>query len=93
MNVPSNLDPLYDNGKLGFTENQIYFLTNNKEYLKLLNSKMYIFIFTICKWSGFNNKIIFKNIPYIEKFKDDITLYKLFNLTKDEIKLIEDVVI
>ena len=90
MNIPSNLEPLFDNGKLGFTENQIYFLTNNKNYVNLLNSKLYNFIFTICKWSGFNNKLIFKNIPYIEKFKDDITLYKLFKLTKDEIKLIED---
>ena len=91
MNIPSNLEPLFDNGKLGFTENQIYFLTNNKNYVNLLNSKLYNFIFTICKWSGFNNKLIFKNIPYIEKFKDDITVYKLFKLTKDEIKLIEDI--
>jgi hypothetical protein len=92
MNVPSELDPIYDNGKLGFTENQMYFLTDNKEYVNILNSKLYKFIFKICKWSGFNNKLIFKEIPYIETFKDDKTIYKLFKLTKEEIKLIEDII-
>ena len=91
MNLPSNLEPLFDNGKLGFTQAQMFLLTNNKNYVNVLNSKLYNFIFTICKWSGFNIELIFKNIPYIEKYKDDITLYKLFKLTKDEIKLIEDI--
>jgi len=92
MNIPSNLDPLFDAGTLGFTQNQLYYLSNNKNFVNVLNSKLYNFIFQICKWSGFNNEIIFKNIPYIEGFKDDITLYKLFKLTIDEIKLIEDTV-
>jgi len=90
MNLSGKLDPIYDNGKLGFTEAQIYLLTNNKNYVNILKSKLYNFIFTICKWSGFNILSMFKNIPYIETFKDDITLYKLFKLTKEEIQLIEE---
>ena len=90
MNVPSNLEPLFDNGKLGFTQHQLYYLTNNKDFVTILNSKLYKFIFSICKWSGFNTLSMFKNIPYIENFKDDITLFKYFKLTKYEIKLIED---
>ena len=91
MNLSGNLDPIFDKGTIGFTEAQLYYLLNNKDYVNILNSKLYKFIFTICKWSGFNILSMFKNIPYIEKFKDDITLYKLFKLTKDEIKLIEDI--
>ena len=90
MNKPSELEPIFDNGKLGFTENQMYYLTNNKKYVDVLNSKLYRFIFSICKWSGFNSHLIFKNIPYIDNFTTDEDIYRLFKLTKDEINLIED---
>lgn len=90
MNKPSKLEPIFDNGKLGFTQNQIYYLTNNKKYVDVLNSKLFRFIFTICKWSGFNSELVFKDMPYIEKINNDNELYKYFNLTEKEINLIED---
>jgi len=90
MNKPSELEPIYDSGKLGFTQNQLYLLTNNKKYVDVLNSRLYRFIFKICKWSGFNSLLIFKNIPYIEKFNNDDELYNYFKLTKKEIKMIEE---
>tara|TARA_Y100000385_G_scaffold108930_1_gene113072 strand:- start:63 stop:431 length:369 start_codon:yes stop_codon:yes gene_type:complete len=90
MNKPSELEPIFDNGKLGFTENQFYYLTNNEKYVDVLNSKLYRFIFSICKWSGFNSHLIFKNIPYIDNFTSDKDIYRLFKLTKQEIELIEN---
>ena len=57
----------------------------------VLNSKLYSFIFKICKWSGFNIDKIFKNIPYIKHFKNDNDLYNLFKLTIDERNLINNI--
>jgi len=91
LNIPSYLDPLYDNGKLGITENQMYLLTDNSKYIQILQSNLYKFIFKICKWSGFNSLSIFKNIPYIDNFISDKDLYRLFKLTKNEIELIENI--
>jgi len=90
MNKPSELEPIYDSGKLGFTQNQLYLLTNNKKYVDVLNSRLYRFIFKICKWSGFNSLLIFKNIPYIDNFTSDEDIYRLFKLTEGEKKLINE---
>lgn len=90
LNTSGYLKPIYDAGKYGFTEAQLYILTNNKNYVNTLNSKLYQFICKICKWSGFNSLSIFKNIPFIDNFTSDKDIYRLFKLTKDEIKLIED---
>ena len=90
LNMSGNLKPLYNNGSMGFTQAQMYYLTNNKKYVDVLNSKLFRFIFAICKWSGFNTLSIFVNIPYIDNFTSDEDIYRLFKLTKNEIKLIED---
>lgn len=90
MNKPSELEPIFDNGKLGFTQNQIYYLTNNKKYVDVLNSKLFRFIFTICKWSGFNSELVFKDMPYIDNITNDKELYDYFKLTRKEINLIEE---
>ena len=92
LNKSGYLDPLYDDGKIGFTQNQMYLLTDNKKYVDVLNSNLYIFIFTICKWSGFNSELIFKNIPYIKQFKNDNDLYNLFKLSIDERNLINKII-
>jgi adenine-specific DNA-methyltransferase len=104
LNLSGYLDPLYDKGKLGFTQAQMYLLTNNKSYVDILNSKLYKFIFKICKWSGFNIENVFKNIPYIEgsgsggsggssgSSGSDDKLYHLFKLTKDERSFINKIV-
>lgn len=93
LNTSGYLKPIYDAGKYGFTHAQLYILTNNKKYVDVLNSKLYQFIFTICKWSGFNSLSIFKNIPYIEDGSlSDEKLYHLFKLTKDEQSFINNII-
>ena len=67
----------------------MYLLTNKKGYVNILNSKLYKFVFTICKWSGFNIEKIYHNIPFITENINDSELYEYFNLTKEEIELIE----
>jgi hypothetical protein len=70
----------------------MFLLTNKKKYVNILNSKLYKFIFKICKWSGFNILSIFKEIPFITENKTDEELYKIFKLTKDEIKIIDELI-
>jgi hypothetical protein len=89
LNLSGNLNPIYDKGIYGFTEAQMYLLTDKEEYVNILNSNLYKFIFKICKWSGFNIEKIYHNIPFIPENKSDNELYKIFNLTEEEIKLIE----
>lgn len=92
LNLSGNLNPIYDDGKYGFTEAQMYLLTDKKEYVNIINSKLYKFVFAICKWSGFNIEKIYHNIPFITEDKCDDELYKIFNLTKEEIKMIESLI-
>ena len=87
------MEPTYDNGKYGITENLLYLLTNKKNYINILNSKLFNFIFQICKSSGYHNPEIFKNIHFIQDNKTDKELYKIFKLTKDEIKIFSNVYI
>ena len=89
LNLSGNLNPLYDEGTMGFTQAQMYLLTDKKDYLNIINSKLYSFIFSICKWSGFNIEKMYHDIPFIPDNKTDLELYKLFNLTDEEIKIIE----
>lgn len=69
----------------------MYLITENSKFVEVINSKLYSFIFKICKWSGFNIEIIFHNIPYVNEFIDNAELYKLFNITEEEQFLIENV--
>lgn len=90
INLSGNLNPIYDDETMGFTQAQMYLLTDKKEYVNILNSKLYKFVFAICKWSGFNIEKIYHNIPFITENKSDNEIYKIFNLTKEEIKIIEE---
>jgi hypothetical protein len=92
MNLSGNLNPIYDEGKLGFTQAQLYLLTDCKDYVTILKSKLYTFIFNICKWSGFNIEKIFYDIPFVKKEMTNQEIYNLFNLTNTEIELIEQIV-
>lgn len=89
LNLSGNLNPIYDDGTMGFTQAQMYLLTDKKEYVNILNSKLYKFVFAICKWSGFNIEKIYHNIPFIIENKTDESLYERFNLTSEEIKIVE----
>lgn len=87
MNLSGNLNPIYDDGKIGFTQAQMYLLINNNKYIEVLNSKLYRLIFEISKWSGFNIEKNYHNIPYIENEKD---IYKLLNITNEELEFIDN---
>ena len=65
---------------MGITQAQMYSLTDSSRFADPINSKIYNFVFKICKWSGFNIELIFHNIPYInEEFIDDNQ--RLFNIS------------
>lgn len=92
MNLSGDLKPIYDDGCLGFTQAQLYLVVENSNYLAILNSKLYSFIFKICKWSGFNIDKVFINIPYIDKVLTDVEIYTYFGLSETEINLIQTTV-
>ena len=89
------IKPFYDNGKYGITQGGIYILVDNEteglNVIKFLESKFIKYIIKATKWSNFEtNKDIFWFIvmPNIE-ITDDNVIYKYFELTKNEIKIIE----
>ena len=92
LNLSGNLNPVYDSGVFGVTQATMFAFTENAQFAQVLERKIYKFIFTICKWSGFNIEEIFKNIPMIPTNKTDAQLYKLFKLTKNEQQLIEQTI-
>jgi hypothetical protein len=89
------LRPKYDKGELGVGGDCFCCLVNDKiegeNIIKLINCKLYKFYTSIFKWSGFHHIKVLKQLPYI-KLKEitDENIYKYFNLTDDEIKIIED---
>jgi site-specific DNA-methyltransferase (adenine-specific) len=88
-----NISPFFDNGVFGTTDVSLYFLTKNEKYVDLLNSKLYKFYLNTFKWSGFHNPDILNTLPIIDI--DDATdenIYKHFNLTQEEIDLIEETI-
>lgn len=62
----------------------------NAKY-KTLQTKMYRFINNICRWGNFNCPRILEKLPFSEN-NNDKKIYKQFNLTNDEIKLIEQII-
>ena len=86
--------PIYDKGVYGVTDLSYYVLVDNdKEGINLkdiLNSKLFTYIFTTAKWSGFGNDKVFSALPKIpiKKYTDN-ELFTYFKLTDDEIKYIE----
>lgn len=96
MSYSLNLYPFYDN-ELSPTEHTFYQIVNNKEegdrLIKYLNSKLFKIILQSSKWIGYQtDHKIFEYIPNIIDEIDDIndeTIYKYFEITKEEIKMIE----
>lgn len=75
----------------GMTQSIAFIITKNKKQAeninKVLNHPLYKFINDICRYGNFNNIRILQNFPYCEKYED---VYKKFNITNEEIKLIEE---
>ena len=89
--------PFYDAGEHGGTD-MVYFVPvkNQREGEKLsqaLNSKLFQYIFTTGKWSGFGNERVFRSLPQLDLSGDlsDTSLYQTFGLTKKEILHVEKV--
>jgi len=80
----------------GMTQSIVFILCSSKEeaekYLKILQHPLYVFINNICRWGNFNNIRILQSfpIPKIEYSGNNEEIYNYFNITKEEIKYIND---
>jgi len=93
------LNAIYDDGKLGVSQDAFYIkVSSQKEstyIIKLIDSKLYRWFLNINKWSGFNHPGVFGQLPYPKGLPDNFTdtdLYNYFNLTADEIALVEETI-
>ena len=99
MSRSGYLKPFYDNGIIGVGGDCFACLVRDEneglKIIKLLNSKLYKFYIETNKWSGFHNKEVLQDLPNISNKLNDINdenIYGYFNITKDEIELIETTV-
>lgn len=94
------LTPEYDGGKTGTTQDCFAIFVSSREIgtkiVRLLNSKLYVYLLKSLKTSGFNDKKILNEFPDVtENLKNsfvDTDLYTHFKLTNEEIKKIEDTI-
>ena len=91
--------PFYSSKILGVTDLSYFILVDNDNegeyYEKYLNSELLQYIFKSAKWSGFGNDKVFYALPDIinknlNEPLSDIDIYKLFNITHDEIEFIKN---
>ena len=88
------LNPQYDKN-CSTTQHSFYLLEENKIkgqlIVDLLNTKLYKYVLNKSKFSGFFHGEVLKNIPQVSLDREwtDKQLYKHFNLSQEEINLIE----
>lgn len=93
--LSGNYVPRIDLGLKGFTEvNQAIIATSVEQaenILSIMNSKLYRFIVSTAKWSGFLNGKVFTMLPKLDFDKrwTDNQIYSEFNLTVEEIEIVE----
>jgi len=99
MSISGYPKAVYDNGEKGVTQGCLYILADTmgegEKLTKILNSRSFQFLMAVCKWSGWNNKDFLNTLPYPKDIPEGFTdqdLYKHFNLTAEEITLIEETV-
>jgi len=97
MSESGYLKPFYDDGILGVGGHCFACLVEDEnegnKIIQLLNSKLYKFYIETNKWSGFHNKEVLQDLPNIIYELDDINdeiIYEYFNITEEEIKIIEE---
>ena len=97
MSYALHLYPFYDNGMMSPTEHTLYQLVKNEDdgnnLVAYLNSKLLKLILSSCKWIGYQtDHKVFKYLPDISDIKliNDSEIYKYFNLSQEEINLIEE---
>lgn len=98
VSYPGYLNPIYDE-KLGVTQHCHFIFVNDKHegnfIIKLLNSELYTFFIKALKTNGFNDIKLLNKLPYPKKLKRNFStlgLYKYFNLSDEEIKIIRGIV-
>jgi hypothetical protein len=90
--------PVYDNGKMGTSERCKYIIVNSdvegKYLTNILSLNVYQFIVNTAKWSGFSDLTVLRSLPAVDISRSwtNQELYKHFNLTTEEIKLIEETI-
>jgi hypothetical protein len=93
------LKPCYDPGVHGTTDAGFWIEvasdTEGNNLINILNSKLYGFLTSINKWSGFNMPVVLQKLPNIDFKKSwtDNKIYKHFSLTQEEIELVESIVV
>ena len=101
MSCSGKLTPFYDNGVYGTTQDSMYFIVDSElegqQLVKILNTKLYVFLTKICQWGNFRNEQkVFSYLKYpkindtkIDYIKiDDVYINKYFNLTQKEIDVL-----
>jgi site-specific DNA-methyltransferase (adenine-specific) len=92
LTISGYYNPLFDNGTISTSEVVPYIIVKSKKegenLLNILNSKLYKYIVSSAKWSGFINKDILRILPNIGTNKEwsDGEIYNKFG-----IKSIEDI--
>jgi hypothetical protein len=94
------LSPIYDNGKFGLNSHSYAIVVNDESesinLINYMNSKIVIFLSKCFPSSGFENTIVkvIINMPQIDLSRSwiDQELYEYFNLTPEEIQLIEETI-
>ena len=99
MSNSGKLNPFYDDGLLGTTQDSMYILVNSKEegtmLVDTLKSKLFTFLIKICQWGNFRNEsqlftyLKYPNIIQTQNKKiDDTFLTKYYKLNDVEIQFI-----
>ena len=89
------LNPQYDNGNTSVSESNFCCMVKSasvgNSIINLLNTKLYKYVLNKSKFSGFFHGEVLKNIPQVSLDREwtDKQLYKHFNLSQEEINLIE----
>jgi hypothetical protein len=94
ISLSGNLNPVFDSGRSGTANNSMHFCIDKDHsdfYLFLLKSKLFKFILKYSKYSGFFTKEVLWSLPDVfdKEIIEDSSLYSYFNLTQEEIDLIE----
>jgi hypothetical protein len=82
----------------GNTQGMGYILCESEieaeKIMGILRLKLYTFIVNITRWSNWNSPDILRSLPIvdIDKEWDDESLFREFNLTKEEISLINEII-
>jgi len=91
MSNSGKLEPFYDDGKYGTTQDAMYIIVNTKRegdiIVKALNTKLFKFIIKICKWSNYRNDVkLFNYFKYPTIMLNNNNINKYYNLSFSEIE-------